>query len=112
MEMILKIIRAVFVYLLCGVGVLELIRLHDRYSDWMSEDVKKKMKKEIDMDTSDNYIHKEDIEEIKQYLSDIEQTEHCWATREYSDECDCEMCKHKFGCSGSGYEGDDDDWEN
>ena len=67
------------------------------------------MKKEIDMDTSDNYIPKEDIEEIKQYLSDIEQTEYCWETGEYTDECDCEMCEHKFECSG--YESDDDDWE-
>ena len=48
-------------------------------------------------------------EEAKQYFSDFEQTEHCWATGEYSDECDCEMCEHKFECSG--YEGDDDDWE-
>ena len=65
------------------------------------------MKKEIDMNTSDNYIPKEDIEEIKQYLLDIEQTEHCWETGEYTDKCDCEMCEHKFECSG--YEGDD--WE-
>lgn len=33
--MILKIIGAAFVYLLCGVGVLELVRLHDRHSDFM-----------------------------------------------------------------------------
>ena len=28
------IIGAVFVYLLCGVGVLELVRLHDRHTDY------------------------------------------------------------------------------
>lgn len=33
----LKIIGAVFVYLLCGVGVLELIRLHDRHTNYMSQ---------------------------------------------------------------------------
>ena len=33
--MVLKIIEAVFGYLLCGVGVLELIRLHDRHTDWI-----------------------------------------------------------------------------
>lgn len=33
--MILKIIGAVFGYLLCGVGVLELIRLHDRHTGWL-----------------------------------------------------------------------------
>lgn len=42
MGTILKIIGAVFVYLLCGVGVLELFRLHDRHTDymhqWISED--------------------------------------------------------------------------
>ena len=35
--MILKIIALVFVYLLCGVGVLELVRLHDRKVDWEHE---------------------------------------------------------------------------
>lgn len=35
--MTLKIIGAVFVYLLCGVGVLELIRLHDRHTNYMSQ---------------------------------------------------------------------------
>ena len=57
------------------------------------------------MDNS--YIPKEDIEEIRQYLSDFDKTENCWATGEYTDECDCEMCEHRFECSG--YEGDDDD---
>ena len=40
--MILKIIGAIFGYMLCGVGVLEIIRLHDRHSDfihqWMIDD--------------------------------------------------------------------------
>jgi len=35
--MILKIIGAVFGYLLCGVGVLELIRLHDRHTDYVHQ---------------------------------------------------------------------------
>jgi len=35
--MILKIIALVFGYLLGGVGVLELIRLHDRHTDWIHQ---------------------------------------------------------------------------
>ena len=35
--MILKIIGAVFGYLLCGIGVLELVRLHDRHTDWLHQ---------------------------------------------------------------------------
>lgn len=35
--MILKIIALVFGYLLCGVGVLELVRLHDRHTDWIDK---------------------------------------------------------------------------
>lgn len=35
--MILKIIGVVFGYLLCGVGVLELIRLHDRHTGWLNQ---------------------------------------------------------------------------
>ena len=35
--MILKIIGAVFGYLLCGVGVLELIRLHDRHTNYIDQ---------------------------------------------------------------------------
>ena len=35
--MILKIIGVVFGYLLCGVGVLELVRLHDRHTDWINQ---------------------------------------------------------------------------
>lgn len=35
--MILKIIGAVFGYLLCGVGVLEIIRLHDRHTDYIDQ---------------------------------------------------------------------------
>jgi len=35
--MILKIIVAVFGYLLCGVGVLELVRLHDRHTDYIDQ---------------------------------------------------------------------------
>lgn len=34
--MILKIIALVFGYLLCGVGTLELVKLHDRHSDWIN----------------------------------------------------------------------------
>lgn len=33
--------------------------------------------------------------------------EHCWETGEFGDDCDCELCDHRFGCSG--YERDD--WE-
>lgn len=35
--MILRIIALVFGYLLCGVGVLELVRLHDRHTDWIDK---------------------------------------------------------------------------
>ena len=56
---------------------------------------------------SDNYFPKEDIKEVEQYLKDVEMTEQCWETGEYKDDCDCEMCDHRFECSG--YEGDD--WE-
>ena len=35
--MILRIIALVFGYLLCGVGVLELVRLHDRHTDWIGK---------------------------------------------------------------------------
>lgn len=35
--MVLKIIALVFGYLLCGVGVLELVKLHDRKVDWEHE---------------------------------------------------------------------------
>lgn len=34
--MILKIIALVFGYLLCGVGTLELVKLHDRKVDWIN----------------------------------------------------------------------------
>lgn len=33
--MILKVIAFIFAYLLCGTGTLELIRLHDRHSEWL-----------------------------------------------------------------------------
>lgn len=35
--MIFKIIGAILGYLLCGVGVLELFRLHDRHTDWINQ---------------------------------------------------------------------------
>lgn len=35
--MTLKIIGVAFGYLLCGVGVLELIRLHDRHTDFINQ---------------------------------------------------------------------------
>ena len=35
--MVLKIIGAIFGYLLCGVGVLELIRLHDRHTNYIDQ---------------------------------------------------------------------------
>lgn len=35
--MIFKITGAVFGYLLCGVGVLELLRLHDRHTDYIHQ---------------------------------------------------------------------------
>lgn len=34
--MILKIIGLIFGYLLCGVGTLELVKLHDRKVDWIN----------------------------------------------------------------------------
>ena len=33
------------------------------------------------------------------------QTDICWQTGNYTDECDCEFCSHKQECSG--YGGDD-----
>ena len=33
--MILKIIAFTFGYMLCGVGILELLKLHDRHSEWI-----------------------------------------------------------------------------
>lgn len=36
----------------------------------------------------------------------MEATERCWETGEYTDDCICELCNHKFECSG--YEEDDD----
>jgi len=27
-------------------------------------------------------------------------TESCWVTGEYTDECECEFCRHKAECSG------------
>ena len=35
--MILRILALVFGYLLCGVGVLELVRFHDRHTDWIGK---------------------------------------------------------------------------
>lgn len=35
--MILKIIAFAFGYLLCGVGTLELLKLHDRHSEWIDK---------------------------------------------------------------------------
>jgi ABC-type transport system involved in cytochrome bd biosynthesis fused ATPase/permease subunit len=34
--MIFKIIGLIFGYLLCGVGTLELVKLHDRHSEWIN----------------------------------------------------------------------------
>ena len=34
--MILKIIALTFGYMLCGIGTLELLKLHDRHSDWIN----------------------------------------------------------------------------
>lgn len=36
----------------------------------------------------------------------MDATERCWETGEYTDDCICELCDHKDGCSG--YEDDDD----
>lgn len=31
----------------------------------------------------------------------------CWQTGNYTDNCDCELCSHKYECSG--YEGEEDE---
>ena len=36
-----------------------------------------------------------------------EATERCWQTGEWSDECSCELCEHRYECSGS--DADDED---
>lgn len=36
-------------------------------------------------------------------------TEHCWATGEYTDDCICDFCNHKHECSGYDHDEDDDD---
>ena len=37
----------------------------------------------------------------------MKETEQCWLTGNYTDDCCCEMCEHKWECSG--YEEDEDD---
>ena len=39
----------------------------------------------------------------------MDATEKCWITGDYSDDCICEFCDHKYECSG--YEDDEDDDE-
>lgn len=36
-------------------------------------------------------------------------TELCWLTGNYTDDCICDFCYHKFECSGSELDEDDDD---
>lgn len=59
------------------------------------------------MSTPNDYVPKKDINEVEEYFNDVEATERCYETGEYTDDCDCEMCDHRFDCSD--YEGDD--WE-
>lgn len=33
--------------------------------------------------------------------------EFCWQTGNYTDNCDCELCSHKYECSG--YDGEEDE---
>lgn len=40
-------------------------------------------------------------------LKKVEPEEYCWKTGHYLTSCDCDMCDHKYDCSG--YEGEDDD---
>ena len=40
----------------------------------------------------------------------MDATDRCWQTGNYTDDCICEFCSHKFECSGyTGDEFDDDD---
>lgn len=37
----------------------------------------------------------------------ISPNEKCWETGNYTDNCDCELCPHKYECSG--YDGEEDE---
>ena len=39
----------------------------------------------------------------------MEHTEKCWSTGEWNDMCDCQLCDHKYECSGREMEDEDDD---
>ena len=41
----------------------------------------------------------ENIEQLILKLDDSYE-EHCWETGNYNSDCDCEMCSHKYECSG------------
>lgn len=51
-----------------------------------------------------DYIPNE--KDLATYNTPSNPTEHCWSTGEFSDDCICEFCDHKFECSG--YDEDDD----
>lgn len=36
-------------------------------------------------------------------------TEKCWLTGVYTDDCECEFCRHKSECSGYQDEDEDED---
>ena len=37
----------------------------------------------------------------------ISKEDYCWQTGNYLSDCDCEMCDHKYECTG--YEGEEDE---
>ena len=47
-------------------------------------------------------ITQEDLNKLKIEYPE----EYCWATGNYTSECDCEFCNHKEECSG--YDGEED----
>ena len=36
----------------------------------------------------------------------MSENDNCWNTGNYTDDCDCELCSHKYECSG--YEGEEE----
>ena len=41
-------------------------------------------------------------------VDNMQPTELCWQTGNYTEECVCEFCAHKYECSGSDLDEDED----
>lgn len=37
------------------------------------------------------------------------ETEACWLTGQYTDMCCCDICEHRYECSASNYDEDEDE---